>query len=79
MDQSGDAFGEERLAACLETVVDRSPEAIRDCVVGEITAFAKGQPQHDDITMVILKFDDAEPRPPCDEAAERHSAGVGAS
>jgi serine phosphatase RsbU (regulator of sigma subunit) len=61
MDRSGDSFGEERLAACLESVVDRTPEAIRDSVMGEVTAFAKGQPQHDDITMVILKFEEAKP------------------
>jgi serine phosphatase RsbU (regulator of sigma subunit) len=61
MDSAGDSFGEERLAACLEAVVDRTPEGIRDSVVGEVTAFAKGQPQHDDITMVILKFENAEP------------------
>jgi serine phosphatase RsbU (regulator of sigma subunit) len=61
MDSGGESFGEERLAACLEAVADRSPEAIRDSVVGEVTAFTRGQPQHDDITMVILKFEDLEP------------------
>jgi serine phosphatase RsbU (regulator of sigma subunit) len=61
MDGRGDSFGEERLAACLEASADGSPEAIRDSVVGEVAAFVKGQPQHDDITMVILKFED--PRP----------------
>ena len=76
-DSAGDSFGEERLAASLEAVVDRTPEAIRDSVVSEVTAFAKGQPQHDDITMVILKFEDAEPGAPRDEADARQSAGVG--
>ena len=61
MDGGGDYFGEERLGVCLEANVDRPPEAIRDCLLAEVTAFAQGQPQHDDITMVILKFDD-EPR-----------------
>ena len=30
---------------------------IRDGVLREVTAFAAGQPQHDDITMIILKVD----------------------
>ena len=53
MDGGGDYFGEERLGACLEANVDRPPEAIRDCLLAEVTAFAQGQPQHDDITMII--------------------------
>ncbi len=61
MDGGGDCFGDERLGACLEANVDGPPEAIRDGLLAEVTAFAQGQPQHDDITMVILKFD-GEPR-----------------
>jgi serine phosphatase RsbU (regulator of sigma subunit) len=57
MDRDGDCFGEQRLTACLEANVDRSPEAIRDCVLENVMAFAQGQPQHDDITMMILKID----------------------
>jgi len=57
MDRDGDCFGEQRLTACLEANVDRSPEAIRDCVLETVMAFAQGQPQHDDITMMILKVD----------------------
>jgi serine phosphatase RsbU (regulator of sigma subunit) len=33
------------------------PEAIRDCMLENVMAFAQGQPQHDDITMMILKVD----------------------
>jgi serine phosphatase RsbU (regulator of sigma subunit) len=62
MDGAGDYFGEERLTACLEAAADRPPEAIRDMLVDEVAAFARGQPQHDDITMVILKFEPLEPR-----------------
>jgi sigma-B regulation protein RsbU (phosphoserine phosphatase) len=72
MDAAGDCFGEQRLSECLETNADRGPEAIRDAVVGEVAAFAQGQPQHDDITMMILKFD-ADPR------AARGEAGTPAT
>jgi serine phosphatase RsbU (regulator of sigma subunit) len=58
MDGRGDYFGDERLSACLEMLADCRPEAIRDSVLQEVTRFAQGQPQHDDITMVILKFED---------------------
>jgi sigma-B regulation protein RsbU (phosphoserine phosphatase) len=58
MDGAGDCFGEQRLTACLEAAADRPPEAIRDLLVAEVAAFSEGQPQHDDITMVILKFED---------------------
>jgi serine phosphatase RsbU (regulator of sigma subunit) len=72
MDAAGDCFGEQRLSECLEANADRGPEAIRDAVVGEVAAFAQGQPQHDDITMMILKFD-ADPR------AARGEAGTPAT
>ncbi len=58
MNAQGDCFGDERLSACIEAVADQSAEAIRDRLTREISAFVQGQPQHDDITMVVLKFED---------------------
>ena len=57
MDGEGDYFGETRIASFLEANASESPEAIRDGLVEEVSAFAHGQPQHDDITMIILKID----------------------
>jgi serine phosphatase RsbU (regulator of sigma subunit) len=57
MDGGGDCFGESRLAAFLETHADEPPDVIRDRILAEVTNFAGGQPQHDDITMVILKVE----------------------
>ncbi len=57
MNERGDCFGDERLSAVLEAMADEPPEAIRDGVTKAISAFVQGQPQHDDITMVILKID----------------------
>jgi serine phosphatase RsbU (regulator of sigma subunit) len=57
MDGDGECFGDERLRAGLVAGADRAPEAIRDGLLEEVQAFTRGQPQHDDITMVILKFD----------------------
>jgi serine phosphatase RsbU (regulator of sigma subunit) len=39
----------------LERHADLPVEAIRDRVMQEINVFVEGQPQHDDITMIVLK------------------------
>jgi serine phosphatase RsbU (regulator of sigma subunit) len=60
MNSDGAFFGESRLAAFLEATADSPPEAIRTALLEEVNRFAGGQPQHDDITMVIFKVDQAE-------------------
>jgi len=57
MDAEGECFGELRLSTSLAAYADLTPEAIRDRLVDDVAAFAQGQPQHDDITMVILKIE----------------------
>jgi sigma-B regulation protein RsbU (phosphoserine phosphatase) len=57
MDGEGACYGESRLTAFLEAHAGESPEAIRDCLLDEVEAFAGAQPQHDDITMIILKVE----------------------
>ena len=57
MDGGGDCFGESRLAAFLEAHAEQPPDVIRDRILAEVTTFADGQPQHDDITMIILKIE----------------------
>jgi serine phosphatase RsbU (regulator of sigma subunit) len=58
MDGAGGWFGETRLASFLEANRALPPEAIRDRLLDEVKAFSRGQPQHDDITMIILKIED---------------------
>ena len=57
MDAEGDCFGESRLGRFLAEHADLAPGAIRDRLVAEIAGFVQGQPQHDDITMMILKIE----------------------
>jgi phosphoserine phosphatase RsbU/P len=57
MDSDGDCFGETRVASFLEANALAPADAIRDRLVEEVASFAHGQPQHDDITMIILKID----------------------
>jgi serine phosphatase RsbU (regulator of sigma subunit) len=57
MDDGGEYFGEVRVAGLLERLAAHTPEVIRDALVEEISAFVRGQPQHDDITMIIVRVD----------------------
>ncbi len=57
VDGAGECFGELRVTAFLEAHAELSSDRIKDGLLGEITAFVQGQPQHDDITMIILKID----------------------
>jgi sigma-B regulation protein RsbU (phosphoserine phosphatase) len=57
VDADGECFGELRVTAFLEAHAELSSARIKDGLLGEITAFVQGQPQHDDITMIILKID----------------------
>lgn len=55
MDREGDCFGESRMTDVLEAHSTESPEAIRGELLDAIKAFVGDEPQHDDITMIILK------------------------
>jgi serine phosphatase RsbU (regulator of sigma subunit) len=57
MDGKDGYFGEERLAAFLEAHADERVDDIRDGLLRDVAAFAAGQQQHDDITMIVLKVD----------------------
>ncbi len=57
MDAGGECFGESRLGAFLAGNAGRTPEAIRDRLMNEIATFVQEQPQHDDLTMVIVKME----------------------
>jgi len=57
MDAEGSCFGEDRLSARLAAHADLTPEEIRDRLVDDVATFVQAQPQHDDITMLILKIE----------------------
>ncbi|MSO56025.1 MAG: HAMP domain-containing protein [Acidobacteria bacterium] len=60
MNCDGACYGEPRLTALLEQSAAESAETIRDRLVEDIAAFVDGQPQHDDITMIVLKVEEAQ-------------------
>ena len=53
-----DCFGEGRLGQVLERDRHLGPEALRERVLREVEAFVSGAPQHDDMTMILLKIED---------------------
>ncbi|MBP1466345.1 SpoIIE family protein phosphatase [Candidatus Chloroploca sp. M-50] len=55
MNQARELFGDERLTEILIANHQRSPEEIIQAVLAHVTAFASGQNQSDDITMVVIK------------------------
>jgi serine phosphatase RsbU (regulator of sigma subunit) len=55
MNPQRELFGDDRLAAVLRANHHRGPQEILNAVLTEVTAFAGGQSQADDITMVVIK------------------------
>jgi sigma-B regulation protein RsbU (phosphoserine phosphatase) len=67
MDGQRDQYGEERLHAILSEHRRESPGRIIQHVVADIGEFTRGLPQHDDITLVVLRW----------KAAGEKTAGAG--
>jgi serine phosphatase RsbU (regulator of sigma subunit)/pSer/pThr/pTyr-binding forkhead associated (FHA) protein len=59
MNVAGEEFGEDRVRDVAQGVLGESPELILKTVFNAVDAFARGAPQHDDLTAVVLRF-----RPP---------------
>ncbi len=55
MTETGDEFGEERLVASLDKHRSKSASDIIKGIVEDVQSFTKGKPQHDDMTMVVVK------------------------
>ena len=58
MNADSDLFGEERLAKLVGEHGHLPPEELRERILRDIDAFVAGAPQHDDMTMILLKVDD---------------------
>lgn len=55
MNKELDEFGEHRLMDTVQNHKDKPVSEIIERVVADVDAFTKGYPQHDDMTMVIVK------------------------
>src|SRR4051812_19414548 len=58
MNAHDDCFGENRLGLLVETHAHLPSEELRERVLREIAAFVGDAPQHDDMTMILLKVDE---------------------
>jgi sigma-B regulation protein RsbU (phosphoserine phosphatase) len=54
-DSNGEEWGDERFMSCLRSCCHLSSQEIVTKVFDELDAFAQNIPQHDDITMLVLK------------------------
>jgi serine phosphatase RsbU (regulator of sigma subunit) len=57
MNAEGDCFGDARLAELVAAHPDLPSEELRERILRDIGAFTGTAPQHDDMTMVLLKVD----------------------
>lgn len=58
MDAESDMFGEERLTTLVREHGHLPADELRERILREIDAFVAGAPQHDDMTMILLKVED---------------------
>jgi serine phosphatase RsbU (regulator of sigma subunit) len=66
MNAHDDCFGEMRLSRLLEEHGDLPPEELRERVLREIEGFVGEAPQHDDMTLILLRVEDLENLSPAD-------------
>ena len=59
MNDADDCFGETRLAQLVEEHAHLPSDELRERMLREIAAFVGGAPQHDDMTMILLKIEAA--------------------
>ena len=58
MNATDDLFGEERLGALVQEHAHLPSDELRERVLRDVAAFVGDAPQHDDMTMILLKVDD---------------------
>ncbi|MFB3852324.1 MAG: SpoIIE family protein phosphatase [Vicinamibacterales bacterium] len=57
MNEESDCFGEARLGRIVADYGDLPPDRLRERVLREIEVFVGGAPQHDDMTLIIVKIE----------------------
>jgi sigma-B regulation protein RsbU (phosphoserine phosphatase) len=59
MNPAGDCFGEQRLGAFIQQQAHLPFEELRERILKEVSGFVGAAPQQDDMTMLLLKAEDA--------------------
>ena len=63
MNPQEEEFSEERLRAAILESSDRSAAEILNTIVARVSQWSKGAPQHDDLTLIVLRMQAAEVSP----------------
>ncbi|HEX8698556.1 MAG TPA: SpoIIE family protein phosphatase [Myxococcaceae bacterium] len=58
-DSAGKLYGVQRLSAAVQANAQQSAEGLREAILADVRAFSAGQPQRDDITVVVAEFSPA--------------------
>jgi sigma-B regulation protein RsbU (phosphoserine phosphatase) len=53
---AGEDFGEARLQDVTRSTAEMSAQAIVEQIIAAVKAFAKGAPQSDDITVMVIRY-----------------------
>jgi sigma-B regulation protein RsbU (phosphoserine phosphatase) len=78
MNPADDCFGEMRLGRLVEANAHLPSDDLRERVLQEIAAFVGDAPQHDDMTLIVLRIDSLQPSwAPARLAAGAHAATLG--
>ncbi|WP_161806907.1 MULTISPECIES: GAF domain-containing SpoIIE family protein phosphatase [Hymenobacter] len=59
--EGGEEYGEDRLLQMLERTYYLDATAIKERILSDLEEFSRGQPIHDDQTLLVIKFKDSEP------------------
>jgi sigma-B regulation protein RsbU (phosphoserine phosphatase) len=74
MNSQDDCYGEHRLGRLIEDHGHLPCEELRERMLRDVEAFVGGAPQHDDMTMILLKIEDLPSPPPVAAAVEASGA-----
>jgi len=77
MNDRDDCFGEQRLGGLIEAHADLPADELRERVLREVEAFVGTAPQHDDMTMILLKIEDMDRTPNLVSAQPAQIGGLG--
>ncbi|SNC75411.1 Serine phosphatase RsbU, regulator of sigma subunit [Hymenobacter gelipurpurascens] len=58
---AGDEYGEDRLKYMLEQTYYLDAGAIKERILSDLEEFSRGQPMHDDQTLLVIKFKESQP------------------
>jgi serine phosphatase RsbU (regulator of sigma subunit) len=59
MNEADDCYGEERLASLVQAHAGLPSDQLRDLILRDVERFVNGAPQHDDMTLIVMKVDEA--------------------